>query len=174
MSLQSVISANCHSLLEIKSQLSELPEQLYTLKPELTAGSVGVHVRHILEHYQMLFTGLPRGVICYDNRVRSEQIEQSLTAALSTLTGITGHLQTLLSDRDRSVTLKAVASGHSTEQICTETTLVRELMFIHSHTVHHQAIISILLKAESVEVSDDFGVAPATLQFRKQVSSSSR
>ena len=174
MSLQSVVSANCHSLLEIKSQLSELPKQLYTLQPELTAGSIGVHVRHILEHYQMLFAGLSQGVICYDDRIRSEQIEQSLSTALSTLTGITSHLQTLISEGDKTLTLKAVVSGHSAEEVCTETTLVRELMFIHSHTVHHQAIISILLKAESIEVSDDFGVAPATLQFRKQASSGSR
>lgn len=174
MSLQSIVSANCHSLLEIKSQLSELPEQLYTLQPELTAGSIGVHVRHILEHYHMLLAGLSQGVICYDDRIRSEKIEQSLSIALSTLTGITSHLQTLIPEGDRPLTLKAVVSGNSAEQVCTETTLVRELIFIHSHTIHHQAIVSVLLKAESIEVSDDFGVAPATLKFRQQASPGSR
>ncbi|MTI13728.1 DinB family protein [Sansalvadorimonas verongulae] len=170
MSLQSAVSANCDSLLEIKSQLSGLSSSLYTRKPQYTGGSIGVHVRHIIEHYHMLFDGLPGGMICYDNRVRNSLLEQSSAAVLSALAGIVSRLQALIGEKNHSLTLKAVVSGCSDEQLSTQTTLVRELMFIHSHTLHHQAIIAMILKAESVDISDNFGVAPATLQFRKSAS----
>ena len=171
MSLQSAVSANWDSLLEIKSQLSELSTALYTRKPQFAEGSVGVHVRHIIEHYHMLFDGLSNGMICYDNRARSELLEQSTVAAISALAGISSRLQMLIGENNDPLILKAAVSGYSNEQLSTQTTLIRELMFIHSHTIHHQAIISMILKAEAVDVPDNFGVAPATLQFRTSTSS---
>ncbi|WP_281645758.1 hypothetical protein [Parendozoicomonas sp. Alg238-R29] len=172
MPLQPAVSANCDSLFAIKNQLSELPASLYTKKPTLTESSIGVHTRHILEHYQMLFTGLPEGIICYDNRVRNEVIERSISSALSTLDGITSHLQTLTKVEDQHLVLKTAVAGYTNDRLSINTSLVRELAFIHSHTIHHQAIISMLLKAESIHVAKDFGVAPATLQFQRQTLSS--
>jgi len=41
-------------------------------------------------------------------------------------------------------------------------TSARELAFVISHTIHHQAIIAVLLASQGVAVPHRFGVAPST------------
>ena len=42
----------------------------------------------------------------------------------------------------------------------------REIEFVHSHTIHHYAVIARLIAEAGESVSNDFGVAPSTLRFR--------
>jgi hypothetical protein len=44
-----------------------------------------------------------------------------------------------------------------------ETTLGRELAFVLSHTVHHNALIDVIAKTLGVLVPDRFGYAPSTI-----------
>ncbi|MEP0552783.1 MAG: hypothetical protein ABJE29_00430, partial [Balneola sp.] len=44
----------------------------------------------------------------------------------------------------------------------------RELQFLVSHTVHHYALIGLILKTMDVEVPEDFGVAPSTLKHESE------
>jgi hypothetical protein len=39
----------------------------------------------------------------------------------------------------------------------------RELQALLGHTVHHYAIIALLLRVEGIEPGEEFGVAPSTL-----------
>ena len=41
-------------------------------------------------------------------------------------------------------------------------TLRRELAFVISHTVHHQALIAMLLAVAGLQVPESFGLAPST------------
>jgi hypothetical protein len=43
----------------------------------------------------------------------------------------------------------------------------RELAFVISHTVHHNAIIGILAKLLGAEVSAEFGYAPSTIAHQR-------
>jgi len=43
------------------------------------------------------------------------------------------------------------------------------LTFLHSHTVHHHALIRIMLKYQKIPLSRDFGVAPSTSKHRHHV-----
>jgi uncharacterized damage-inducible protein DinB len=70
----------------------------------------------------------------------------------------------LLSE-DRLDELIAVAAVMSTtgQAITGWSTLAREVAFVMSHTIHHEAIIALLLEAQGYETPDDhFGVAPTT------------
>lgn len=49
-----------------------------------------------------------------------------------------------------------------------QSTLSRELVFASSHTVHHFALISVIARLQSVEVTSAFGVAPATASYLVQ------
>ncbi len=44
----------------------------------------------------------------------------------------------------------------------TDSTLERELAMLASHTVHHYAIVALLLRIKGVVVPETFGVAPST------------
>ena len=43
----------------------------------------------------------------------------------------------------------------------------RELAFVLSHTVHHNALIRVMVKLLGADVPADFGYAPSTLAHRK-------
>jgi uncharacterized damage-inducible protein DinB len=44
-----------------------------------------------------------------------------------------------------------------------ETTVGRELAFVLSHTVHHNALIAVMARTLGVPVPDLFGYAPSTI-----------
>ena len=46
-------------------------------------------------------------------------------------------------------------------------TIRRELQFLVSHTVHHYALIGLILKTMDVSVPENFGVAPSTLKHEQ-------
>ena len=50
--------------------------------------------------------------------------------------------------------------------VWSRSSLLRELQFALSHTVHHYAIIARQLRERGAEPGADFGVAPSTLAAR--------
>ena len=169
MPLQSVILANHLCLTALLDQLKTLSDKAYCRTTKLTENSIGTHVRHIIEHYQELASGQKAHAVCYDDRSRNRHIERSRETAIDALQDILFWLQTLTDNHDHTLLLTAAVSGTRTASPCiSESSLVRELLFLQSHTVHHQAVIAILLKAQSINVPSTFGVAPATLQYREK------
>jgi uncharacterized damage-inducible protein DinB len=49
--------------------------------------------------------------------------------------------------------------------IKTETSLGRELAFVLSHTIHHNALISVMAMLMGVSVPERFGYAPSTIAY---------
>ena len=45
-----------------------------------------------------------------------------------------------------------------------ESTLERELYVLVSHTIHHYALVAVLLRTLGVDPGPEFGVAPSTLR----------
>jgi len=127
---------------------------------------VGPHFRHILEHYSRFLVGLPGGRIDYDAREREAAVESDRGAARRRIR----ELMTGLLDLDEA-TLDAPATarlecglGEEDEQ-WSGTTLRRELHFLLSHTIHHYALIGLLLERHGVDPGEEFGVAPSTLKY---------
>jgi hypothetical protein len=52
--------------------------------------------------------------------------------------------------------------SHSGEAIVGWSTFARELAFVVSHTIHHQAIIGLLMAIHGRPVPDRFGHSPST------------
>lgn len=130
------------------------------------ASSVGAHLRHVLDHYQCLLRGIPGGVVDYDLRERDAQVESVREAGLAHLRSLTQSLSPLArlpADYALGVRL-STAAGHR-EHGLTASTLGRELQYLVSHTVHHYAVIALLLRFEQVAVPEDFGLSPSTLAF---------
>jgi len=49
--------------------------------------------------------------------------------------------------------------------------LCRELMFLVSHTQHHNAMIAAMLRLSGLDVDDSFGVAQSTLNHMERLKS---
>ena len=129
------------------------------------AARVGPHFRHCIDFYDCFLQGRRRGRIDYDARERSPSLESSLAAAAAALRRIRVELLAVepsALERTVAVRADAVAPGAP----WTTSTIARELLFLQSHTIHHYALIALLLRADGFEVPPGFGVAPSTLEHR--------
>jgi hypothetical protein len=46
-------------------------------------------------------------------------------------------------------------------------TVDRELMALITHSIHHLAIIALIVKSYGYEMDDDFGKAPSTIVYER-------
>ena len=143
--------------------LASLSEEQYGC-PRGDWAPVGAQYRHVIEHYQCFLAGVATGAIDYDARRRDAELERDTArAAVATREVITGleRLSDLPPDRPIAVQLRTAANAVEPEW--SRSTLARELQFVVSHTVHHFALIKLLLTGEPVALDPEFGVAPSTL-----------
>jgi len=133
--------------------------------------SIGGHFRHVLEHFQCLFEGLPAGVINYDARRRNPRIENEVTfasiAACDALRAIKKWDAEMLEHRCKIVSSVAY---HSTTAPLLDSNVGRELAYCIAHAIHHFAIIRLICAELGVEVPQEFGYAPSTLKHQSSLS----
>jgi len=72
----------------------------------------------------------------------------------------------LVDDLNRQLRIKMAISADVKENTpLSDSTVRRELQYLQSHTIHHFALISMILRLQGLRPADDFGVAPSTLQY---------
>jgi hypothetical protein len=126
------------------------------------SGSIGEHVRHCLDHVSALLTVDPAATLSYDRRHRGTVVETDALAAIRQIVECRRVLETWGGrslDEPIRVSSLVAASG---ESVTGWSTLARELAFVISHTIHHQALIAVLLAIRGHGVPDRFGYAPST------------
>jgi uncharacterized damage-inducible protein DinB len=153
-------------------QFAEAPRLLGLPQTALAAfarGAVGAHVRHVLDHYESFLHGLASGRVDYDRRERERELERDPELARERLETCALRLEALeRSELDRPLVVRTeTAPGRSREGA---SSLGRELQFLASHTVHHYALIAVLVRLWGVAPDDDFGVAPSTLAYEQGAS----
>lgn len=147
------------ALKQLDELLADLDEHAYRHECDLLpGGSVGGHVRHCIEFYQCLAEGLGSGEVDYDSRRRDPDIESSPRAARKALRKI------LEVDLPAIETLSPQMPLRVRESLSTwqSSSLGREWGFAFSHTIHHLALIGVLLRDHGSQVSAEIGVAPST------------
>lgn len=148
--------------------------------------AIGPHVRHVVDHYECLLRGLRAGAIDYDARRRSPTLEVDRGAAIAALEAIARALPELVptgtgEDRmdgrieasadaptDLAVHVRLRAGAHGEVDLGVHpSSLTRELHSLHLHTIHHYAMIAMILRARGLACETELGVAPATLGHRR-------
>lgn len=155
--MRQAIELNLAVLDEGRAVLAQLREAAR----DETIARVGPHFRHCIDFYDCFLAGLPSGRVDYDARARAARIEASPRTAASELERIRQALQALTSaDLDRDLDIVAdTMPAHAP----TRSTVRRELAFLLSHTIHHYALIAMLLRQDGVKAPAEFGFAPSTL-----------
>ena len=148
-------------LLRGVSLIDGLTDEIY-LQANNGVGSIGAHIRHNLDFAGSFLRGLQDGEINYNSRERDIKIEQDRQYAKERFLFL---IQRLKSVPDDILEKDVYVCSEVDESNWHKSTGSRELEFVHSHTVHHYALISEKLKSFGIEVSSDFGVAPSTLKF---------
>lgn len=160
-------SSPVRALMALLDQLAQvieaLPSERYCMRPDSgVSGSIGEHVRHCLDHVGALLGAESTVVLSYDHRHRGTVVETDSAAACRLIRALTAEL--------------AAWPAHSLEEPLRVSTVIapgapptyswstrgRELAFVMSHTIHHQAIVALLLSAQGVVVHERFGHSPST------------
>ena len=154
------INSNLNELNHLLEQLSEADYSNPCL--ELSNATIGEHIRHIIEMFQCLENQYDNGIINYDMRERNVLIQTNPGYALQ----VVKQIQNQLGRPDKKIVLQQLIDG---EEIRIESNYFRELLYNLEHCIHHQAIIKVaILKHQRLNVSENFGVARSTIEYRKQ------
>ncbi len=160
-----IVVANLRLLEQGYELLGRIPDSAFA--GESAAGKpVGPHFRHVLEHYSCFLAGLPERRIDYDGRAREAAIETERNAARQRVQELIGGLTALVGDDLESGTEVRLefGAGEEAEQWC-RSTVRRELHSLMTHTIHHYALIGLLLAQRGVDPGAELGVAPSTLSY---------
>jgi uncharacterized damage-inducible protein DinB len=152
-------------LRELLALLDAIPGDRYTARcgEQFFNGAVGGHVRHCLDHIRSLADGVALGLVDYDHRLRGTDIESCPSTAAAEarrLLEAVDALSDLDGDTPLTVCLIPARDGRA---VSVRSTLARELAFVLSHTIHHNAIIRSMAYALGLATPATFGYAPSTL-----------
>jgi hypothetical protein len=150
-------------LSEMAALVMGIPADVYRLRVARSSGTIGAHVRHALDHVATLVAAAPGSSLSYDHRRRGTVVETDPDAAVRELMALDAALERWPSrSLDEPVRVASVVSANG-EIVVGWSTLGRELAFVVSHTIHHQAMIAVLLERHGVAVPHErFGYAPST------------
>jgi uncharacterized damage-inducible protein DinB len=160
-------------LIQLLRQLGEVVNRLrdahYVQKPVgVIESSVGGHVRHCLDHVRSLLTAIETGHLNYDHRERGTQVESSRRCAAEQTETLAAALARLPeSVLGRPLTVSVTMSGGD-EPIEVESSVGRELAFVLSHTIHHNAIVNAMVRTLGGWVPERFGYAPSTVEHMER------
>lgn len=157
-----MINSIDENLKELYRILATVSPELYTKKSRYLFGSsIGQHMRHILEMYEVVLEGYEYGRFSFDKRSRKLILEENIDEMLSAIQKINSGIN----KEDKELICILYDNENNEQQL--RTTYFRELLYCFEHGIHHQALIKVALKEfKWKEIPENFGVAPSTIKFR--------
>ena len=162
-----VVKSNIYFLEQGISLLLSITDDQYSFNNgKYFKSGIGRHFRHIIEHYLSLINGYTDKVN-YDDRERDLKLETNRKFAISMMRTIIDSIEVFGDKSDlieKQIEVMSNEGGGEGDSPWSVSSIRRELQFLVSHTVHHYALISLILKTVDVSVPEDFGIAPSTLK----------
>ncbi|MBE9577052.1 DinB family protein [Flavobacterium proteolyticum] len=158
--LVKIVKLNLTENINILQQLTN--EEMILPFPELGNATIGEHMRHIIELLGSLLDNYDSGYINYDKRKRDIILQSDTKEAIKILEKYRSELD---------IPNKSLSLTHNcfSDKEMLETNYFRELLYNLEHSIHHQALIKVALyRLPHIKISDSFGIAPSTLEYRKQ------
>lgn len=159
-----LVRALLEELMRGSRSIEGIEDRLYSRKANGT-GSIGGHFRHNLDFTDSFLNGIENGRIDYSRRERDVRTEEDRGYAIGRFELTIRRLRGLTPDL---IGQKVWVRSETCTEIWHESSIARELEFLHSHTVHHHALVVEKLAFFGVRASENFGVAPSTLKFWEQ------
>jgi uncharacterized damage-inducible protein DinB len=146
--------------------MTTIPEELYRAGHDSALqGGIGRHFRHVIEFYQKLLER-EADEVNHASRRRDPRVEQDPAYASVVYSNVQSSLAGLEhEDPDAELVVVTEFLDSHVQPVRARSTLARELANLASHTIHHYAIIAILIRGGGADVPEHFGVAPSTLRF---------
>ncbi len=124
---------------------------------------VGAQFRHNLDFVNALLNGVAEQRIDYNARQRDPNVETIPSYAIEQMLFA---VRRLVEFRPGVLHRLVLVRSEINEEKWHTSSVSRELEFLHSHTVHHHALIAKILSSAGHFIGEEIGVAPSTLRFR--------
>lgn len=152
--------------------LSLLNDRQYTAPGTgIYKSSIGMHIRHNLDHFAAFFDGVETGRIDYESRQRNHLIEESVDFATNIISEYSTRLDRIDLPANAKLLVREEDGAPLEDSQWLPTSCGRELQFLLGHTVHHHAIIAMILTEKTLPLPDGFGVAPSTRRHEQSCNS---
>ncbi|MBC7572611.1 MAG: DinB family protein [Spirosoma sp.] len=163
----SLKSANTDILLQLADVVNQLSDADYTRSLGVLSGNtIGKHVRHILEFYELLVNSAETGQLNYDRRQRDLRLEVDTDEALRRISTLDRAIHRM--DLSQPLHLEADLSVAGAERIQIPSSFARELLYNLEHAIHHMALIQVAVNSDfaMIVLPPHFGVAYSTVQHQ--------
>ena len=158
--LVQIVKQNLSENIDLLQQLTN--EELTLPFLELSNATIGEHMRHIIELLGTLLNHYESGSINYDKRKREIILQSDTKEAIKIL-------EKYRSELDKPNKSLSLTHNCFSDTETLETNYFRELLYNLEHSIHHQALIKVALyHLPHIKIADSFGIAPSTLEYRKQ------
>src|SRR5262249_4147860 len=113
-------------------------------------------------HIGALISADPSHVLSYDHRKRGTAVEADPAEALRQIIRLKAAVDRWnVRSMDDPICVTSLLSA-ADDSVTGWSTVGRELAFVNSHTIHHQALIAVLFALAGGTVPDRLGFAPST------------
>ncbi|MEM1221135.1 MAG: DinB family protein [Verrucomicrobiota bacterium] len=171
MSSSNLISVLKETLLQEYDLLTHLSDEQYAAPGQgYYKSSVGMHIRHNLDHFGAFFDGLEDGRIDYESRERNTLIEESTQTAQGLIETYIEALENFSMEASCALSIREEDGAPLEKASWIESSCGRELQFLLGHSVHHHAIIAMMIVQNGFTLPTGFGVAPSTKRYQSRVS----
>lgn len=129
----------------------------------------GRHTRHIIDHFAALDAGLEAAAqnettpqVDYEQRQRQADLERKPEAARARIDYFSKRCHQWCQQGEQALLIR-----HHTDrgETLLDSSLSRELVFLSQHSIHHMAVIELLLSSSGLAVPEGFGVNPSTRRY---------
>ena len=165
MQLQRISADILSQLIAIAQQLRD--EEYNRSLALLSDNSIGKHIRHIIEFYDLMIIGHGTGEVNYDKRSHDKVLEENRVLAIEKMNALKEEIVNIAADQ--AITMYANYSLEKEDPVTIQTTLYRELQYNIEHAIHHMAIVKIALinDFKNVVLPQGFGVAYSTIKYQR-------
>jgi len=123
--------------------------------------SIGIHMRHILDVFDCIFSGLETKKVDLAARKRNEIVETNVLSGLAYFEEIITKIENL-KDHNLNIVVE-VQDDLGLGVVTANYTLASALIQAHSHAIHHFASIGYIISQLGINLPDaDFGYNPTT------------
>jgi hypothetical protein len=156
-----LIKSTASEVLRQKLMLLEIisPEDYKRPLDSFFNASVGSHFRHAVDHYKCILS--ENDSIYYDKRSRNTPIENDKQIAIDLIQQFMSIVPTLDLDRSLSVTFVGNDEKRALMDYQMNSNTARELSFVAHHSVHHLAMIKLMMLHLQYDLSDIQNVGKA-------------
>lgn len=127
-----------------------------------SSSSVGEQFRHNLDFINTFLNGLGVGKIDYARRERDLQVSVSRSYATERFEKAARRILSLTRAKlSELVSVRSEIDG----SVWLASSVIREMEFVLSHTVHHHALIAAKLETQGFKTDPSFGVATSTKEY---------